>query len=185
MEHGNTDGTEGYEEEQHQIGRSDSYQRHEYCGQKRPSENEEAGFIVIRDVSCRWLDHEGKEAAEPRHKADLSQSEPEFVDEKGKERGEEGSIEIPCEVNKRQGKDDFGIGFHGTLSMLGPAMEREQFNPMLVEVKGIFVVRRRVDYSGRSWNRYLELTDRNNFFIFHPDLKEFRRFGCRRVITIR
>jgi hypothetical protein len=67
------------------------------------------------------------------------------------------------------------------LLMLGPAMESEQFNPMLVEVKGIFVARRRVDYSGRSWSPYLELTDRNDFFIFHPDLKEFRRYDCSRV----
>jgi len=67
------------------------------------------------------------------------------------------------------------------LSMLGTAMEREQFNPILVEVKSLVVVKRRVDYSGRSWSRYLELTDRNGFFIFHPDLKEFRRFDRCRV----
>jgi hypothetical protein len=60
--------------------------------------------------------------------------------------------------------------------MLGPTMESEQFNPMLVEVKSIFVVKRLADYSGRSWSRYLELTDSKGFFIFHPDLKEFRRF---------
>jgi hypothetical protein len=36
------------------------------------------------------------------------------------------------------------------LSMLGTAMEREQFNPILVEVKSLVVVKRRVDYSGRS-----------------------------------
>jgi len=41
--------------------------------------------------------------------------------------------------------------------MLGTAMEREQFNPILVEVKRLVVVKRRVDYSGRSWSRYLEL----------------------------
>ena len=33
VEHGHTDGTEGRKEEQRQIGRGDSYQRHEYCRQ--------------------------------------------------------------------------------------------------------------------------------------------------------
>jgi len=67
------------------------------------------------------------------------------------------------------------------LSMLGPVMERKQFNPIPVEVKSLVVVKRRVDYSGRSWSGYLELTDGNGFFIFHPDLKEFRRFDWGRV----
>jgi hypothetical protein len=53
------------------------------------------------------LDHKGQEAADARKETYLGQGESQLVHEKGEQGRQESSIEVPGEVNQRQGENDF------------------------------------------------------------------------------
>ena len=94
-------------EDQNEIRGRYPDEGHEDRGQKRAAQNKKPGVIMVCNVAGRGLNHKGQEAADACKKTDLSQRESQFVHKKGKQGREESRIEVPGEVNQRQGENDF------------------------------------------------------------------------------
>ena len=64
-------------------------------------------MIMVCNVAGRGLNHKGQKAADACKKTDLGQGESQLVHEKRKQGRQESGIEVPGEVNQRQGENDF------------------------------------------------------------------------------
>ena len=84
--------------------------------QQEAAQNEPAALITIGQVPHRGLNDECQESTDTGNDSHLGQGEVELVDESGKQRTDERTVEIPGEVHQGDGEDHPEIGRGGAVA---------------------------------------------------------------------